>query len=232
MDINYRNIRNASSHLWYERALSEHLTMTLSPLISILFIKHNVKPNSITILMIISGIIAPIMFMVENIWVKVLASILFLLWFTFDASDGEVARFTSTFSKHGRDLDYLSHVSCHSLFIMSMWKIYAYSSEYLLQLSIFFFLLLSIELFYRMTVIYSVYVEKTEVVFNSSQKLKTNIILNLIYFPNFVVFFPSLYCISHFAGFDLLPFYFATFSIYMLVNIKDYIAMIKRFYKA
>lgn len=232
-DINYKNIRNATPHIkWYERTLSEHLCMSLSPFISILFIKRKVLPNTVTLLMIISGIIAPILFMVDNIYVQCASSFLFVLWFVFDCSDGEVARFTSTFSKHGRDLDYLSHVSCHSLFVMAMWKIFAYQSDYSLLLSFFFFLLLAVELFYRMSVLYTVYIEESEVVIDPSDKLKTCILSNLTYFPNFVVFFPTLYCISCFAGINILPFFVLLFLIYSVVKLKAYFLMISRFYRA
>lgn len=231
-EIDYKNIWKASTHDWYQRALSEHLTMSLSPLLSIFFIKKGIKPNTITVMMIICGIIAPILLMVDNICVQCVSAVLFLLWFTLDASDGEVARFTQTFSKHGRDLDYLSHVSCHSLFVMAMWKIFAYQSEYLLPLSFFFFLLLAVELFYRMTVLYTIYIEKSDVVFDPSNKLKTCILLNLTYFPNFVVFFPTLYCISCFAGINILPFFILLFLIYFIVKLKAYFLMIRRFYKA
>ena len=231
-EINYRNIRNATSHLWYERALSEHLCMALSPFISMQFIKHKVIPNTVTLLMVITGIIAPLLLMVDNIYVQCISALLFVLWFVFDCSDGEVARFTFTFSKHGRDLDYMSHVSCHSLFIMAIWKIYAYQSEYLLLLSMFFFVLLATELFYRISVLYTVYVEKMDIVSNSDKKIKTFILANIGYFPNFVVFFPTLYCMSYFFDVNILPLFVGLFVIYILLNLRTYLRMIVRFYKA
>lgn len=232
MEINYRNIRNATSHLWFERALSEHLCMLISPLFSIYFIKRNIKPNTITLFMVISGIIAPIMFMFNSIHVKCIASVLFLLWFIFDCSDGEVARFTQTFSKHGRDLDYLSHVSCHSLFIMSMWKLYALHSEYLLPLSIFFFSLLAAELFNRICVLYTVYVFKPDVNLERPNRLLLNFRINVGYFPNFVVFFPCIYCISTILGFDVFILFMALFSFYIILMLKDYFSMLVKFYKS
>lgn len=235
MDINYKNIWNATSHLWYERALSEHLCMALSPFISILFIKHGVKPNTVTLLMIIFGVIAPLLFMIDNEWTRVIASILFIFWFVLDCSDGEVARFTKTFSKHGADLDYLSHVSCHSLFIMALWKIFAYQSEHILPLTILFFALLSVELFYRLSVIYSVYrnddqkVEETKI---KKRSLKYNILLNLTYFPNFVVIIPGAYCLLKIIGIDILPFILSLFVIYIIVKIKQYVMMVIKFYRS
>lgn len=230
-ELNYRNIRNVTSNIWYERALSERLCMALSPIISVWFIKKHVSPNTVTLLMIICGIVAPLLFMMDNIYVQCISSVLFILWFIFDCSDGEVARFTQTFSKHGRDLDYLSHVSCHSLFVMAMWKIYAYQSEYLFELSMFFFALLACELFYRITVLYSVYVEQSNGEFQKTHVLAKNIIINLFYFPNYVVFFPMLYCVSYFMEIDILPFFVLIFGLRILFGIKDYVSMIKRFYK-
>lgn len=235
-DINYNNIRNITTHIsWYERNLSEHLCMSLSPLVSILFIKNNIKPNAITLLMIICGIISPLLLMFGNIYIQCLSAFLFVLWFIFDCSDGEVARFTMTFSKHGRDLDFLSHISCHSLFVMAMWKLFAYKSEYLFPLSMFFFALLASELFYRMSVLYTVYVfdstETSSMEISNKHKLLNNVLMNLTYFPNYVVFFPALYCVSYFTGFNMLPLFLFLFSIYIIVKVKSYILMIIRFYK-
>lgn len=235
-DINYKNIRNITSNIsWYERNLSEHLCMSLSPLVSILFIKKGIKPNTVTLLMLICGIIAPLLLMVDNIYIQCISSFLFVLWFIFDCSDGEVARFTKTFSKHGRDLDFLSHISCHSLFVMAMWKLFAYQNEYILPLSLFFFALLASEMFYRMSVLYSVYIDSTEI--NNTEKvikhkLLDNILTNLTYFPNFVVFFPALYCISCIIKINILPFFLALFFIYIIVKVKSYILMIIRFYNS
>ena len=228
--INYKNVRNVTSHRWFERALSEHLCMALSPFISILFIKYKVTPNTVTLLMIFCGIVAPLLFMVDNIYVRYLSSLIFVLWFVFDCSDGEVARFTQTFSKHGRDLDYLSHVSCHSLFVMAIWKIYVYQSEYLLQLTLFFFLLLASELFYRLKVVYMVYVEETGTIYEPTNKIKAFILLNLTYFPNYVVFFPFLYCVTYTFSINIFPIFLLFFLIYLLVILKAYFFMIKRFY--
>lgn len=230
-EIIYRNIRNASSHRWYERALSEHLTMALSPYLSVLFIKKHIKPDTITIMMIICGIIAPLLLMVNNIYVQCVSAVLFILWFTLDASDGEVARFTSTFSKHGKDLDYLSHVSCHSLFVIGMWKIYAYQSEYLLPLTIMFFLLLALELYYRMSVLYSVYVFNTDTTITDTHKIKSFFVINLTYFPNFVVFFPTLYCVSYFWGISMMPLFATAFTLYIIVMIRSYFRKVALFYK-
>lgn len=230
-EINYKNIWNASTHSWYGRALSEHLTMALSPFLSILFIKKHIKPDTITIMMIVCGIIAPILLMVNNIYLQCVSAFLFILWFTLDASDGEVARFTSTFSKHGRDLDYLSHVSCHSLFVMAMWKIYAYGSEYLLPLSIMFFLLLAVEFYYRMSVLYSVYVYKNDTSIVYTHKIKSVFEVNLTYFPNFVVFFPLLYCLSFYIDISMLPFFVVFFVIYIIVMVRAYFCKIIRFYR-
>ncbi len=206
--------------------------MALSPFLSILFIKKHIKPDTITIMMIVCGIIAPILLMVNNIYLQCVSAFLFILWFTLDASDGEVARFTSTFSKHGRDLDYLSHVSCHSLFVMAMWKIYVYQSDYLLSLTLLFFALIASELFYRISVLYIVYIEKVEYKNISNHKFLVSILNNIGYFPNFVVFFPALFCISSFVSINMFPFFLICFFLYIIIRIREYIQMIVRFYKS
>lgn len=231
MEVTYKNIYNASTHVWYERAISEYITMALSPFISIFFIKKGVKPNTITLYMIICGTIAPILFASNNIYVQLLSSFLFLLWFTLDASDGEVARFTKTFSKHGRDLDFLSHVSCHSLFVMALWLHYAKNSEHLVLYSLILFGLLATELFYRISVIYEVYIDKREASGFVKNRLVFVIITNLLYFPNFVVLFPFLHCLSVLFSFDLTYVFFSFFILYILYNINVYVNMIRRFYR-
>lgn len=232
MEINYKSIRNATSHYWYERTMSEYLCMALSPYISILFIKKGVTPNTVTLLMIIFGVISPLLFMIDNIWIQFVASLLFIFWFVLDCSDGEVARFTRNFSKHGRDLDYMSHVSCHSLFIIAMWKLYAFNSIYCFELTVFFFILIAAELFYRMSVLYSTYVDEASTILNTKHSLLQVVNMNLTYFPNYVVFMPFVYCLSYWIGFNAMCFFIVIFSIYIAVKIKLYILMILKFYKS
>lgn len=87
-----------------------------SPYLSSFFIKRNVIPNKITLYMILSGIIGAILFAIPNIYIKIIGAILIHLWFILDCSDGEVARYTKTFSKYGKELDFVAHIINHPLF--------------------------------------------------------------------------------------------------------------------
>lgn len=232
MNINYKKIRNATSHLWYERTLSEYLCMSLSPYLSILFIKKGITPNMVTMLMIGCGIIAPLLFMIDNIWIQFIASLLFILWFVLDCSDGEVARFTQIFSKHGRDLDFMSHISCHSLFIIAMWKIYVFKNPYCFEMTIFSFLLITCELFYRISVLYSTYVDDIPVSLNQKPSIIQVVRMNLTYFPNYVVYMPIIYCTSRWLNIDMYYYFYTIFALYQIVKIKQYVLMIEKFYKS
>lgn len=92
----------------------------ISPYISAIYIKHGIIPNIITIHMIFSGILGAILFSLPSIWSKILGALLIHLWFVLDCSDGEVARYTKTYSVYGRELDYTAHLINHPLFGMSL----------------------------------------------------------------------------------------------------------------
>ncbi len=91
----------------------------VSPYFSYYFIQKKVKPNTITLFMIISGVFGGLLFMLPSLWWKVLGALLIQLWFIFDCSDGEVARYTKTFSKYGSELDYLAHLIDHPFFCIA-----------------------------------------------------------------------------------------------------------------
>ncbi|WP_071131774.1 CDP-alcohol phosphatidyltransferase family protein [Enterococcus timonensis] len=91
----------------------------ISPDFSYYFIKKGTKPNRITLYMIISGILGGLFFMFPFLWAKIVGAILIQLWFILDCSDGEVARYTKTFSKFGSELDFLAHMIDHPFFCIS-----------------------------------------------------------------------------------------------------------------
>lgn len=89
----------------------------ISPYISYFCIKKKIVPNTITLFMIPVAILGSFLFSFDNLYCKLVGTLLFHIWFAIDLSDGQVARCTSTFSKYGEELDYLAHHICHIFFI-------------------------------------------------------------------------------------------------------------------
>lgn len=88
--------------------------------ISAIYILKNKTPNYVTSHMIYSGIIGALLFMQDNIYIKIIGVLFIQLWFILDYSDGEVARETKIFSKYGREFDYLAHIINHPLFSLAL----------------------------------------------------------------------------------------------------------------
>lgn len=91
----------------------------ISSFVAAFFALKKVRPNTISVLMIPSAIAGSILFSLPFLWAKILGLALFQIWFMLDLVDGQVARFTSIFSKYGRELDYVIHHICHIFFIIS-----------------------------------------------------------------------------------------------------------------
>ncbi|MHC5268662.1 CDP-alcohol phosphatidyltransferase family protein [Enterococcus sp. LJL98] len=92
------------------------ISQRISPYLSSVYIKKGIKPNTITLHMIYSGILGAVLFAMPNTYIKVLGVLFIHLWFILDCSDGEVARYTKKFSKYGKELDYMAHLINHPLF--------------------------------------------------------------------------------------------------------------------
>lgn len=91
----------------------------ISPYVSQFYIKRKIRPNVITLHMIFSGIAGAIFFSFPYLIAKIIGAFLVQLWFILDCSDGEVARYTKTFSQRGKELDFMAHLVGHPLMIIS-----------------------------------------------------------------------------------------------------------------
>ena len=80
-------------------------TERISLLFAKFFAKHNVKPNIVTLLSIITGVVGAICIIFHNIWITIAGILLEILAAIFDCADGQVARMTHTGSKFGRFFD-------------------------------------------------------------------------------------------------------------------------------
>ena len=72
---------------------------------ALFFKKINVTPNTVTILSIILGVAAGIMFYFTNLWLNIIGMALLVWANSFDSADGQLARMTGNYSRVGRILD-------------------------------------------------------------------------------------------------------------------------------
>lgn len=188
----------------------------LSPFFVNIFLKLNIIPNTITIYMIIVGIIGAIFFSFPAIWFKIIGYMFMHLWFIFDCCDGEVARITKVFSKFGKELDYIAHIVNHPIFnvafLISLIQLNKYNIMFVSMVSI---VLISSNLVSRnLLSMYTIFElrEKSKNVVSNKKKLYRVIIIYLIGFltqyPNFVLIFPILYLIDVSIGTSMSLIYF------------------------
>ena len=72
---------------------------------ALFFKKINVTPNTVTILSIIIGITAGIMFYFTDLWINIIGMFLLIWANSYDSADGQLARMTGNYSRLGRILD-------------------------------------------------------------------------------------------------------------------------------
>lgn len=124
--------------LEYNCLFSYLVSSRLSPYFSAYYIKKGIIPNKITLYMITSGIFGGILFCFPNSLIKFIGMFFIQIWFILDCSDGEVARKTKTFSKYGKELDYLAHIINHPIitfaFLISMIQKNEYSLYFLMSI--------------------------------------------------------------------------------------------------
>ena len=235
--MTYKEFRERSPHLPFMSAsLASNMCYPMSPFISMFCIKHKISPNTITFLMILLGAIGGIILMIPNTWCKLLAAIIYYLWYTFDLSDGEVARMTKTFSKGGKYLDWCAHLVCHPLFIIGMYMSFYsldYCSSYFLYITFF---LICVELINRnVTAITELYNVKEGI--SSVQNEKLGVVRYiwsvLFYFPDLVILFPFFLAIDMFFQWNIVYYvYFIWAVIYCLNVTRGFITFVLKMYKS
>ncbi|MDR2916495.1 MAG: CDP-alcohol phosphatidyltransferase family protein [Tannerella sp.] len=72
---------------------------------ALLFKKINVTPNTVTILSIILGVAAGVMFYYTSLWLNIIGMLLLVWANSYDSADGQLARMTGNYSRIGRILD-------------------------------------------------------------------------------------------------------------------------------
>lgn len=205
----------------------------ISPYLSFHFIQKKVKPNTITLYMIISGIIGGILFMLPNLWLKLLGTIFIHLWFILDCSDGEVARYTKTFSKFGSELDFLAHMIDHPFFCVGIALSLIQLNRYPLWLVLgIVFTSLFLDSYIRNLITLEKYTdEKSDNVvpgptgkMNLKKWLKT-IFNTFLFFPNVILFAVIVYFADYFFG---TPLVLILFSGNVLASILITVLKLKR----
>lgn len=223
-------------------SLIDALCIAISPIFTKIFIKRNVSPNGVTLLMILLGIIGSLLLSLPYMLLKCIGSFFLLLWYTMDRSDGEVARITQKFSKYGKEMDYIAHLICHPLFVMAVWCNFLQLNKYDMNIISFLSLILiSNELISRNFISFDTYLNGNKPMYSSNlvpiingnllQQIKYWI-SQLLVFPNIVVFFP-LFLILDF--YDIINSYYVFLlivSVNVLVGVKHIIKRVVFFYNS
>ena len=236
-NISLHDLREATPVKSYiDGPLALVLCRYLSPMVSLPSIKWGITPNTITLLMVVSGIIGGILFMIPYPILKYFSIPMFILWYIFDCADGEVARFTKQFSKYGKQMDWIAHLSCHSLLLIGIWlSFYQKGEENMYFISLMTLSCMSAELIGRNLIAFDSFLfdnkrfsEQEDQSFNLLRYVK----IQICYFPNFVVFFPIFFFVDDI--FNLCSIYYIYLiwgGLICIYGIKEYIRYTLYFYK-
>lgn len=202
--MKYNKIRkDYQDHNYLEKVFIDPYAMIISPIYTKYLLKLNLKPNYITIMMMLFGILGAIFFSFNNVFMKILGVFFIHSWYILDCSDGEVARITKTFSKFGKEIDFTAHVINHPLFniafLLSLVSLNKYNSFYL---AILFMILICFDLMNRNVssfyVIYDIKMTGREGIAEKNLVKKIIIYVTSIFvdYPNFALIFPIIYFID------------------------------------
>lgn len=227
-----------------ELFLSSYLiSQRISPYFSSMYIKRKVVPNKITLHMIYSGIIGAILFSLPNIYLKIIGAIFIHLWFILDCSDGEVARYTKTFSKYGKELDYMAHLINHPLFglamFISLMQLGRYNM-YVLLIVVFAsnFMDYGARNLFTLKIVYELKQEKDANNINNKNKWTIKKAISFVIsiftlYPNIILFGVIIYFIDYFLGSNILFTYIIMNVLFTTVLfIKDMLYLTRTFYKS
>lgn len=203
--MKYRQIRKFHNENLVSTPIVDYYVYLLTPFFTNFFLKYKIIPNTVTVMMILSGIMGALFFCLPGIQFAVLGIIFMHLWYILDGSDGEVARITKNFSLYGEELDFLAHNIDHPCFTAAFIARALYiDKSYILFIALSYVL----DSMYRFTLsLNSIIIlkEKKEKRDASPQGNRLFIVLkciirNLNNFPLFVLVFPILLMIDSLAG--------------------------------
>lgn len=214
--LTYQAIRREyQSHSLPEDILIDHYTKAISPVFTRLLVSWGFIPNSVTVGMILSGVVGAVFFALPWLACKIAGLLFIHLWFILDCSDGEVARITHRFSQFGTDMDYLAHAINHPLFNLSFaWSLIAlhrYKTATILACAL---VSISAEMLIRhLTGLSYIYRRSrgdaalARAPRSALRKWMVSLLGVFFLYPNFALIFPVLYLIDRFAGTPFAVFY-------------------------
>ena len=225
VNLKISNIRKLSplNNYRYNSFSGHFISSKISPIFTYWLIKKGIKPNTITLFMIASGIIGAIMFSIPNLYFKIGGFLFFHLWFIMDCSDGEVARITKTFSKYGKEMDYMAHLINHPLMNLSLWLSYLQFNKYDdFYLGLIFISFISIELVSRSFVLFSTYLgDSKNQTDNTNRSFLKYIVIQFSIYPNFILIFPIFIIAEYFFDYNSLYVLLAWFAIFTILLLKQ-----------
>jgi len=110
------NVKKKDKELIWPYYVTRRISFWITPL----FLKLRISANQVSFLAIITGIISAILIMVGNYWMVLSGAILMQIWLTFDALDGNIARYKKNFSSFGKFLEELEGAIIAALFFSSV----------------------------------------------------------------------------------------------------------------
>lgn len=177
------------------------------------FIRHDVTPNFVTMLMIAFGIIGSILFALPCIACKIAGYLCWIMWYTMDNSDGQVARYTKKFSRYGSHMDFMAHLIDHPFMTIAIWLTFLqidYSAIF--TVSIFTLIVISCEMLLRNITSFQFQIKKDD---NKSETATNQpgfvkyMFIQFTLFPNIIVLFSWIIILDYWlkSGFSLYIFY-------------------------
>lgn len=205
---------------------------------SVWFINHNVKPNQVTLLMILFGLVGSVLFALPNGVCKIIGYLFWILWFTMDLSDGQVARYTKTFSKYGTEMDYMAHLIDHPCMNIAIWATFIQMNMINpIILSALFMVCISCELINRNRISMIYFHEKLgsaeNTKINNKKKPKTlmhYIITELLVYPTIIICFSWLIIVDYYIDNGFSLYFVIIWIIFHTINLIRNICVMVKYY--
>lgn len=222
--LNYYRFNSFTGHF---------ISSAISPFFTVLFIRYRIKPNTITIFMILAGIIGSILFALPYVLSKILGIFFFHLWFIMDCSDGEVARISKVYSKYGKEMDFMAHLINHPLMNLSLWITFiTIDLENWFMYSLLFIVFISLELINRSLTLFVNYLAVPNDVKKENRSFLKYLVIQFVSYPNFILIYPIILVISIlFDSFNIGCYILCIwFGIYSILTLKSIFRFLYKFY--
>lgn len=103
---------------------NDKISRNITPFITKVLLKTPITANQVTFIMLLTGLVAALMFGFGIRLYAIIGSLLLILQHTLDAVDGEIARYRKTTSLRGKYLDIITHYLTEpALFVGIMWGV-------------------------------------------------------------------------------------------------------------